>query len=135
MEKKAKIFVLVAVTVILIVAGLMLYYPAGNSDVEKMGQKAIENAQKEREVAPAEANKAKTSEGITKTSGKIRSITKTDVYVELSDGKGFAAKIVPTTPVVLADGKKGTLADLKVGAEVTVETDSKGQTVEILVKK
>ncbi|MFH1428475.1 MAG: hypothetical protein ABIH39_01910 [Candidatus Margulisiibacteriota bacterium] len=69
-------------------------------------------------------------------SGRIRSFNDKAVYIEIADGKGFAANINSETPV-MTEGitEPGTLVKLKPGQNITVKVDNFNTAIEILIKK
>ena len=130
MQKKIKLSIIAALAFVIILVGVIcLNKIARNKNVPQTNltsQAILEQAVNEN-----------ATKGITQEiSGKIRSINEKAVYIELSDGKGFAANINSKMPVITQGvTKPGTLVDLKAGQNITVKADSANNAVEILIKK
>ena len=123
MEQKIKLSILAALLIV-IIAGSAYFI-----ERKKIKDQALQPADS--------AQTAQTNQIIAdEISGKIRSINEKAVYIELEDGKGFAANINPITLVITQGvAKPGTLVDLKTGQNVAVKVDNASNVIQILIKK
>lgn len=139
MQQKIKLAVLAALAVAIIAGSVYLIGRNKSKDQVLQPSNSAQTEQTNQaipEQKPEPANTDAKPDSIREISGKIRSINETAVYIELADGKGFAANINPSIPVITQGVQKiGTLVDLKAGQNVTVKVDSVNNAIEILIKK
>jgi PBP1b-binding outer membrane lipoprotein LpoB len=132
MEQKTKLSILILLLVVFIVGSVYLIQNKKDTPAAQTTPITLPPNQKLSGITNVNTNLESTRE----ISGKIRSINEKAVYIELADGKGFAANINPKTPVFTQGvDKTGTLIDLKAGQDVTVKAGNTGDAIQILINK
>lgn len=87
-------------------------------------------------VAVTEENTTVEEKNISTIEGKTKSINQTQLYLELSEGKGAAINIEASVPVqVEGEDKISNLSILEMGKMVIVQIDENNNAINVLIKK